>query len=171
MTHVVKTLVVVVVLWLVFLYAIPMGVSIVEIELGIQRFPPQLPLATFMLGGFSVLGLWAALTLAIGGQGTPTLFAPPQRLVTSGPYAYLRHPFVTALVGQCVALAIAMGSIPVIAYAATMLTVYYFFVRPSEERGLERRFGAPVRAYWSAVRGFRPRLTPYRLTGEQTTAH
>ena len=163
MGNVLKTIVLLVLFWFVFLFAIPIGVSIVEIELGIQRFPPQLPLAAIMLGAFTLLAVWAALTLAFAGRGTPAPFAPPQQFVASGPYAYLRHPFVTAFIGQCVGMGIAMGSIPVIVYAAVSLIVYYFLIRPGEERKLVERFGEPVRAYFRAVRGFRPRLRPYKL--------
>jgi protein-S-isoprenylcysteine O-methyltransferase Ste14 len=159
--NVVKTIVFLVILWFIILFALPIGISIVEIELGIQRFPPQLLPAMVLLAAGTLLGLWAAFTLALSGRGTPAPFAPPQELVVSGPYAYVRHPFAIAVVAQALGIGIAMGSIPVIAYAALLTIVYYFVVRPAEERGLEARFGARVRAYMREVRGFRPRLTPY----------
>jgi protein-S-isoprenylcysteine O-methyltransferase Ste14 len=159
--NVLKTVVFLVVVWFTFLFVIPIAISIVEIELGIQRFPPQLLAAMLLLGTFTLLGLWAAMTLALTGRGTPASFAPPQELVVSGPYAYVRHPFVIALVGQGVGMGIAMGSVPVLVYVALLLVIYYYFVRPREERALAARFGPRVRAYSTAVRGFRPRLRPY----------
>ena len=161
--NVVKTTIFLLVFWFVFVLALPIGVSIVEVELGIQRFPPQPLLAAAMLLGFTLLAGWSAFTLAIAGQGTPVPLDPPAALVTRGPYAYLRHPFASAVTGQVVGLGIALGSVPVIAYAAAALAAWYFFVRPREERTLEERFGERMREYRRAVRGFRPRLRPYRV--------
>jgi protein-S-isoprenylcysteine O-methyltransferase Ste14 len=144
------------VFWSVFLFAIPIGISIVEIELGIQRFPPQALLATTLLVVSTMLVVWSAMTLAVTGGGTPMPFDPPHQLVTNGPYAYIRHPFVTGAIAQVVALGIALGSVPVIAYAAATLTVWYYGIRPREERTLEARFGTRVKEYRRKVRGFRP---------------
>jgi protein-S-isoprenylcysteine O-methyltransferase Ste14 len=160
---VLKTLVFLVLFWLVFLYALPIGLSIVEVDLGIQRFPPKPLLAAALLLVFTVIATWSALTLAIAGKGTPLPFDPPQSLVTAGPYAYLRHPFVAAVTGQIVGLGIALGSVPILAYATTLTAAWYFFIRPREERTLEARFGDRMREYRRAVRGFRPRLSPYRV--------
>ena len=165
MGNVIKTVVFLLVIWFTFLFALPIAVSIVEIELGIQRFPPQLLAASVLLGAFTLLGVWAALTLALKGRGTPAPFAPPKDFVVSGPYGYVRHPFAIALLGQGVGVGIAMGSIPVLAYVVLMMTIYYYLVRPVEERTLEARFGDRMRAYARAVRGFRPRLKPYKLSG------
>ena len=140
---------------------VPIGISILEIRLGIQRFPPQLLLATALLLLCTLLVLWSAMTLAVRGQGTPLPLAPPQKFVASGPYAYMRHPFVTGAVGQIVALGIALGSVPVIAYAASALVGWYFLIRRREERELVERFGGRFDRYREHVRAFRPRFTPY----------
>ena len=160
--NVVKTVAFLVAFWFVFLFAVPMGISIVEVESGIQRFPPPLLLAPAVLLVFTCLAVWAAMSLAIIGGGTPLGIDPPHELVTSGPYAFIRHPFVTAVTGQVVGLGIALGSIPVLAYAVVLMTIWYYGIRPREERALEERFGDRARAYRRAVRGFRPRLTAYR---------
>jgi protein-S-isoprenylcysteine O-methyltransferase Ste14 len=140
----------------VFLFAIPIGISIVEIELGIQRFPSKPLLAGPLLVVSTLLVLWAALTLAVKGAGTPLPIDPPREFVVTGPYAYLRHPFVAGLTAQIVALGIALGSVPVIAYAAVAMAVWYYGVRPREERRLDERFGSQVQEYRRRVRGFRP---------------
>ena len=160
--NIAKTIAFLIVFWCVFLFAVPIAISILEVELGLQRFPPQPLLAGSLLLLFTVVALWAGLTLAIVGGGTPLSMDPTRALVTKGPYAHLRHPFVAAVTGQVVALAMALGSLPVIAYASTALFVWYFFIRPREEQALEERFGHRAREYRRAVRGFRPRLRPYR---------
>jgi protein-S-isoprenylcysteine O-methyltransferase Ste14 len=145
-----------VVSWSVFLFAIPMALSIAEVELGIQRFPP-LPNAGFvLLLASTVLTVWASMTLAIKGDGSPLPFDGTRALVVSGPYALIRHPFVLGIVGQIVAFGVVLGSVPVLVYAAVAMTVWYYGVRPREEAALEERFGAPARDYRRRVRGFRP---------------
>jgi protein-S-isoprenylcysteine O-methyltransferase Ste14 len=153
---VLKTTAFLILFWSVFLFAIPIGISIVEIDLGIQRFPPQPLLAGPMLAAFTLLALWSAMTLAVKGRGTPIALDPTREFVTTGPYGFVRHPFVAAVTGQIVALGIALGSIPVIAYAAVALAVWYYGVRPREERSLDARFGARAQEYRRKVRGFRP---------------
>ena len=157
-----KTVAFLVVLWSILLLALPIGISIIEVDLGLQRFPPQPLLAGPLLLLTTLLTLWSAFTCAISGWGTPLPIDPPRELVTSGPYAYVRHPFVIGVVGQIVALGIALGSVPVIAYAAVCLIVWYFGVRPGEERALLDRFEGQALAYFQQVRGFRPRMTPYK---------
>jgi len=159
--NVIKTTAFLIVFWSLFLFALPMGISIVEIEIGLQRFPPQPLLASALLLLTTLLTLWSAFTFALSGFGTPLTIDPPREFVTSGPYAYVRHPFVIGVVGQIVALGIALGSVPVIGYAAVILIVWYYGVRPGEERALLDRFGDDARAYFQNVRGFRPRTTPY----------
>jgi protein-S-isoprenylcysteine O-methyltransferase Ste14 len=156
--NVVKTTLFLILIWSIFLFALPIGISVVEIEAGLQRFPPQTWLSGPLFFISTLLVVWAAMTMAIKGDGTPAPIDRTRELVTSGPYAYLRHPFVAGVTGQIVALGIAFGSIPVIAYAALCFVVWYYGVRPGEERALEERFGDRFRAYRRRVRGFRARL-------------
>ena len=160
--NLVKTLGFLLLFWFVFLFVVPIAISIVEIELGIQRFPPLLRTAGISLLIFGGLGIWAAVTLAIIGQGTPAPFDTARRLVTRGPYAYLRHPLVLAATGLGATIGAVLGSVPVLAYAALSFLIWYTLVRPAEERDLATRFGDAWTDYASRVRAFRPRLTPYR---------
>jgi protein-S-isoprenylcysteine O-methyltransferase Ste14 len=164
--NVVKTMAFLVVLWSILLLALPIGISIIEVDLGLQRFPPQPLLAGPLLLLTTLLTLWSAFTCVTSGRGTPLPIDPPRELVTSGPYAYLRHPFVAGVVGQIVALGIAIGSVPVIGYAALIFVIWYYGIRPGEERTLLDRFGEQGRAYFQQVRGFRPRVTPYKRRAE-----
>jgi protein-S-isoprenylcysteine O-methyltransferase Ste14 len=157
-----KTAAYLIAFWAMFLFALPIGISIVEIAVGIQRFPPMPIVAGGLLLISTMLAVWSAMMLAVAGRGTPLPFDPPRQLVTTGPYAYTRHPFATAATAQIVALGIALGSVPVLAYASAALAAWYFVIRPHEERVLEARFGDEARAYRAHVRAFRPRLKPYR---------
>ena len=149
--------------WAIFLFGLPMAISVIEVAAGIQRFPGKPLLSGPLLLASTALAIWAALTLAIRGDGTPMPFDPPRTLATSGPYAYVRHPFATAATAQIVGLGIALGSVPVLVYATLAMAFWYFVIRPREERALVERFGDAARDYGRAVRGFRPRLRPYRV--------
>jgi protein-S-isoprenylcysteine O-methyltransferase Ste14 len=157
-----KTIVQLVFFWFVFLFVLPIGISIVEIELGIQRFPPQPLIAAAGLLLFTLFGLWAGITLALGGDGTPLPTDRTERLVVRGPYAFVRHPLIIAAMGQGTAITLALGSVPVAAYVLVGAAVWYFFVRPAEERDLAERFGAEWNRYRQHVRIWRPRVRPYR---------
>lgn len=147
-------------LWALFLFMIPIGISLIEVELGIQRIPPQTPLALIAFPLFSALSLWAALTLALAGQGTPLAVDGPQRLVTRGPYAFVRHPIALATIGQGAAVGLAFGSVPVLLYVATLGVFWYFVVKRREERALRERYGKAWDAYTKSVRALIPRLPP-----------
>jgi protein-S-isoprenylcysteine O-methyltransferase Ste14 len=162
--NVAKTLLGLLVVWFVFLFLMPLGVSIVEIELGIQRFPPQYVAAALLLLASTVLGVWAALTIAVAGQGTPIPFDGVRKIVVSGPYAFIRYPLAVAGAGQMVAIGLSFGSVPVLMYATLAMALWYYLIRPAAERDLATRFGESWRDYTRGVRGFRPRLTPYRPT-------
>ncbi len=144
------------VFWGVFLFAIPIGISIVEIQLGIQRFPALPNVAAILMGASTVLVAWSALTLTVKGGGTPLPVDPTREFVVSGPYKYVRHPFVAGAIGQMVAVGVALGSVPVLAYAVVAMASWYYGIRPGEERALDQRFGKRVQEYRRRVRGFRP---------------
>jgi protein-S-isoprenylcysteine O-methyltransferase Ste14 len=160
--NVTKTLLEILVFWFVVLIALPIAISIVEVELAVQRFPGFPVLSATLLGLFSLLGIWAALTIAIAGRGTPLPLDEARRLVTSGPYAYVRNPMAIAIAGQGAAIVLALGSIPVMLYFLILIAWMYFYSRPREERHLRERFGQRWTDYRKHVRAYRPRLTPYR---------
>lgn len=76
----------------------------------------------------------------------------------------MRHPLVIATIGLGVSIGVALGSVPVLAYTAISFLMWYVLVRGPEERDLAERFGDSWNRYARNVRGFRPRLTPYRPT-------
>jgi protein-S-isoprenylcysteine O-methyltransferase Ste14 len=160
--NVFKTLLEILFLWFVFLIALPIGISIIEVELAIQRFPGQPLPAVPALALFTLLGLWAALTLAIAGRGTPLPVDEARRLVVRGPYAYVRNPLVISALGQGAAIAVALGSIPVSIYITLLAVWWYYWARPIEEEHLKERYGKAWEQYAGAVRAFRPRRRPFR---------
>lgn len=161
--NVTKTLIEIVFLWFVFIIALPIGISIIEVELAIQRFPGFPVIAAVGLGVFALGGLWAALTLAIDGRGTLLPVDAARRLVVTGPYAYVRNPLLISALGQGVAIGLGFGSIPVLIYVAVAAVWWQFHGRKREEARLEELFGKRWVHYRDHVRAVRPRMRGYRV--------
>jgi protein-S-isoprenylcysteine O-methyltransferase Ste14 len=105
-------------------------------------------------------GVAAVQELAQRGGGTPYPWDPPDRLVTTGPYAFVENPMQwsgTALLLLLAALsgswALAGAAIGATAFASTV-------ARPHEHEHLRRRFGAAHDRYRTAVRPWVPRWRP-----------
>ena len=108
----------------------------------------------------ALLGLAAVQEFAVRGGGTPVPFDPPKRLVTTGPYAYVRNPMQLSAVLVMVGWGAILGSWWV-AGAGLMAVVYGAGFAAGDEGGdLDRRFGGAWRAYAAAVRSWIPRWTP-----------
>lgn len=107
-----------------------------------------------------LLGLAAVQEFAVRGGGTPVPFDPPKRLVTSGPYAYVRNPMQLSAALVMLGWGAILGSWWV-AGAGVMAVVYGAGFAAGDEGGdLDRRFGGAWRAYAGAVRSWIPRWTP-----------
>jgi protein-S-isoprenylcysteine O-methyltransferase Ste14 len=94
------------------------------------------------------------------GQGTPLPYDPPRRLVTTGPYAYIRNPMQTGAAWVLAACAGVSGSahlaaamIVAIAYGAGLAWWH-------ENEELYERFGERWLAYRRAVPAWYPRWRP-----------
>ncbi|MFI6793498.1 methyltransferase family protein [Nonomuraea sp. NPDC050383] len=105
-----------------------------------------------------LLGLAAVREFAVSGRGTPLPYDPPRRLVTGGPYAYVRNPMQTAMTGGYLLLAtldVAFLGAAAIAFAyGAGLAAWH------EGEQLDARFGEEWRAYRRAVRPWLPRFRP-----------
>jgi protein-S-isoprenylcysteine O-methyltransferase Ste14 len=125
----------------------------VPITIGISAGHPLrhigLGLVPLALG--TLLLLWCVREFYVAGRGTLAPWAPPERLVTSGPYRFSRNPMYIAvgaiLVGWCTLWA----SHTLIIYTAVVLCAVYLRVRLAEEPWAARRFGAQWEAYRECV--------------------
>jgi len=105
-------------------------------------------------------GLAAVQEFAVRGGGTPVPFDPPKRLVTTGPYAYVRNPMQLSAALVMLGWGAILGSWWV-AGAGLMAVVYGAGFAAGDESGdLDRRFGGASRGYTAAVRSWIPRWTP-----------
>ena len=104
-------------------------------------------------------GLAAAREFAAVGRGTPLPYDPPERLVTSGPYAYVRNPmqFSMALVYLVLGLLH-----PALMFGAVVCFVYGAGFASWHEGGrLRADFGSAWAGYRAGVRPWLPRWRPW----------
>ena len=108
----------------------------------------------------ALLGLAAVREFAVRGGGTPVPFDPPKRLVTSGPYAFVRNPMQLSAALVMAGWGVILDSWWV-GGAALMAVVYGSGFAAGDEHGdLNRRFGDSWREYAQAVRSWIPRWRP-----------
>lgn len=106
------------------------------------------------LGAF--IALWCIFTFSYVGKGTPAPFDPPQRLVTRGPYRFVRNPMY---IGAGLALAgtgLFYESIFILGYAGVFLLICHLFVIWYEEPTLRRIFGNEYEMYCREVNRWSP---------------
>jgi len=81
------------------------------------------------------------------------------RLVTEGPYRFVRHPIYTAMLGMLLATGVAMTGLVAIAVAVVVYVLGTYLRIGVEERLLRESFGAEYDAYARRVGAFVPRLS------------
>ena len=163
--NIIKTLAQALTIWALFLFFIPAKLVHVECALGPawRQFasPVSRTIGSILFivcGGF---GLSCGVLMAIRGAGTPLPLDCPQRLVTAGPYRYVRNPMAIASFTQGGAVGVFLGSPLTLAYALAGAVFWHLILRRWEEADLEERFGESYRRYRNEVRCWIPRRTPY----------
>jgi protein-S-isoprenylcysteine O-methyltransferase Ste14 len=123
-------------------------------------WPVAIVAGLLILGGIVVL-LDAFVRFARA-DGTPAPPAPTAHLVVEGPYRFVRNPMYVAVVAIILGQALLFGSWATLVYLAVALTAVVLFVALYEEPTLERTYGDEYRTYRANVRGWVPRLRPWR---------
>ncbi len=150
----------------VFCFILPYFIVRYERHLyGRTNFAPSIALLVpglaISLAGLILLVVMVRMFILIG-KGTIMPWDPTRRLITSGPYAYMRNPMILSVITIQVGEAIAFAS-PILASLAILFyvinTIYFVY---SEEPGLEKRFGAEYLEYKRNVPRWLPRLKPWR---------
>jgi protein-S-isoprenylcysteine O-methyltransferase Ste14 len=100
--------------------------------------------------------LWCIVTFASMGKGTPAPFDPPRRLVSRGPYRFVRNPMYLGAALALAGAAIFYGSLALVAYAGGFLLAMHLFVVAYEEPALRQTFGQEYEAYCRRVRRWWP---------------
>lgn len=137
----------------------PAGVLSVERRLGVGGY------RSVLLGSFAiivgvvgaVLQAWCIILFQRVGQGTPSPAFPPQRLVTTGPYACVRNPMNWGELLVFLGLAGWFGSPLLGGYAVLGWIAFHTFIVAWEEPRLSREFGADFTRYRETVRRWLPK--------------
>ena len=120
----------------------------------VRGMPEVLGLSIVALGG--ALAILCVLTFALIGKGTPAPFDPPRRLVTAGPYRYVRNPMYIGAGLALFGAAMFYRSLALALYAAAFLVVTHLFVLLYEEPHLRRVFGQAYEEYLRTVHRWMP---------------
>lgn len=107
---------------------------------------PVFWLAMVLFWAGTILYPWAILTLGAFFR-TSVRLLEGQRLITRGPYRYLRHPAYTAGVLVFSGLGLAMGNWFSFGESILMVLLAYAFRIRVEEQALGERFGAEFEAH------------------------
>jgi protein-S-isoprenylcysteine O-methyltransferase Ste14 len=108
------------------------------------------------VGGVA-LAMWAGCYLIGFGRGTPLPLDPPRRLVTNGPYRWVRNPQAIAMVSMVVGELLTVKSDWL--WVMLPLTIIYLeaVVGPIEAKQLARDFGLEYESYSARVPKWIPR--------------
>jgi protein-S-isoprenylcysteine O-methyltransferase Ste14 len=98
---------------------------------------------------------------ALQGLGTPAPVAPPQHLVVTGLYRYVRNPMYVSVVAVIFGQSLLFGDWRLIVYGALFWLACHAFVVVYEEPTLQRTFGAEFEAFRANVPRWIPRVRPW----------
>ena len=137
--------------WLI-LYAInPTWMKVLSVP-----FPNWLRCLGFALG-LASLGFWSWTQVALGKEWSPQLqLRKEHHLVTTGPYARIRHPLYTAMIGYGTSLALVTANWLFIIFAIIAAGLTFARV-PKEEQMLIQKFGENYKAYMQKTGRFFPK--------------
>lgn len=115
-----------------FLVVIPLVVIVLEerwhLRLSMPPFVAIIGIIFLLIS--SALGIWSAYTMSVRGKGTPLPSAMPHKLVTGGPYQFVRNPMAVAGISQGIAVGMIASSWLVILYAVCGSLIWNWIIRP-----------------------------------------
>ena len=153
-----KTVVQIICIWIVALVVVPYVILEAFDKLCLTSWGVSFYFGATTFSLFSCLGLASAYIMVRDGAGTPLPLDQTNKLVTTGPYNYVRNPMAVAGIGQGLSIALVFHSIPIFTYAILGAIVWHFVVRPIEERQMEARFGQKYKEYRRHVSCWVPRI-------------
>ncbi len=131
--------------------------------------PPLLPGLLGAVVGAPILAAGALLcgwcvARFVRARGTPVPMNPPEELIASGPYAWVRNPMLTGVFGALVGLGLLVHSVGIaVIWTPAYVLVHVIELKRVEEPELTRRFGAAYTEYKERVPMFIPRLRRGRV--------
>ncbi|TLZ47353.1 MAG: isoprenylcysteine carboxylmethyltransferase family protein [Bacillati bacterium ANGP1] len=136
-------------------FAVPLSLAWSE---SARRGAPLRPAGGLVvLAGASLL-LWCVREFYVAGRGTLAPWAPPRKLVTSGPYRFSRNPMYIGVIVVLLGWAALLRSRTLLVYALAVEIAVHLRVLVSEEPWARRTFGADWEDYRARVPRWLPRL-------------
>ena len=135
---------------------------------GWRMHEPLLHFSSFRVIGVLLIAAGIPLLLdsfarfALQGMGTPAPIAPPQHLVVTGLYRYVRNPMYVAVVLVIVGQGLLLGNVSLLEYGVAVGIGFHLWVLGYEEPALRRSFAEEYRMYCANVRRWIPRVKPWR---------
>jgi protein-S-isoprenylcysteine O-methyltransferase Ste14 len=133
-----------------------------------QFAPPLLGFFSFRMVGVLMIAAGLPVLLdsfarfAIQGLGTPAPIAPPERLLVSGLYQYVRNPMYVAVSLLVFGQGLLFGSVRLLEYGVVVWLGFFAFVVLYEEPVLRGKFGKGYEEFCARVPRWIPRLKPSR---------
>ncbi len=141
---------------LFFAFLITYFLNVPYMKILMVPFPAWLRWTGFALGIVSI-AFWTWAQVCLGKLWSPQLqLRVDHNLVTTGPYASIRHPIYTAMFGFGIGLALLTANWVFIALAV-LVTAGLIARVPKEERMMVEKFGDQYRTYTQNTGRFFPR--------------
>lgn len=139
---------------------LPAGFLRLEKHLGAASYSstPWAGIAIIVIFIGVMLQAWCILLFQRVGRGTPSPAIPPQQLVKTGPYRWVRNPMNWGELLVFVGLASWFGSPLLLAYAVLAWVTFHTFIVKWEEPRLIRAFGADYTQYRDTVPRWLPKI-------------
>ena len=91
-------------------------------------------------------------------RGTPVPLNPPQKLITTGLYAYIRNPMILGLFLLLLGLGVLLGSLSLILlFTPLFILLNVLYLKAIEEKEMGKKFGQEYLEYKKRVPLFIPR--------------
>ena len=127
--------------------------DIIPGQLNIILCVPLFSLAFFLIG-------WSVQNF-LKLKGTPVPFNPPPKLVTSGPYAYIRNPMLTGVFALLFGFGIFFGSVSLLfVFTPFFILLNVWELKAIEEPELMKRLGQEYVEYRKITPMFFPNFRP-----------
>jgi len=107
---------------------------------------PLRVIGVFMIAAGTPVLLDSFVRFAIQGLGTPAPIAPPQRLVVTGLYRWVRNPMYVSVLLLVIGQGLLFGSVRLLEYGIIVWLGFFAFVLLYEEPQLHRKFGQNTRS-------------------------
>jgi protein-S-isoprenylcysteine O-methyltransferase Ste14 len=107
--------------------------------------------------GLASLGFWSWTQVALGKEWSPQLqLRKEHNLVTTGPYARIRHPLYTAMIGYVTSIALITANWLFVVFAIIAASATFARV-PKEEQMMVEEFGEEYKAFMQRTGRFFPK--------------